>query len=148
MAVGPDVQRTHGEETERYVLTNLNMVRAGWGSGLCGQCGPGAGSGAGGGGGPWRPPLAHPQEPVDTAPRTWGLRTASVGWLIWWVELSVSLRLGSHLRLRVLGWGEMLSVLISRSTGEFEEEEATPSFLLLGPCASGPSSLASPPTSL
>ncbi|KAI4577910.1 hypothetical protein MJT46_019441, partial [Ovis ammon polii x Ovis aries] len=34
VAVGPDVQRTHGEETERYVLTNLNMVRAGWGSGL------------------------------------------------------------------------------------------------------------------
>ncbi|XP_069438153.1 A disintegrin and metalloproteinase with thrombospondin motifs 13 isoform X12 [Ovis canadensis] len=25
VAVGPDVQRTHGEETERYVLTNLNM---------------------------------------------------------------------------------------------------------------------------
>ena len=46
MAVGPDVHRTHGEETERYVLTNLNMVRACWGSRLCGQCGPGAGSGA------------------------------------------------------------------------------------------------------
>lgn len=45
MAVGPDVHRTHGEETERYVLTNLNMVRAGRGSGLCGQCRPGAGSG-------------------------------------------------------------------------------------------------------
>ena len=46
VAVGPDVHRTHGEETERYVLTNLNMVRACWGSRLCGQCGPGAGSGA------------------------------------------------------------------------------------------------------
>lgn len=26
MAVGPDVQQAHREDTERYVLTNLNIV--------------------------------------------------------------------------------------------------------------------------
>lgn len=28
MAVGPDVHQAHEEDTERYVLTNLNMVSA------------------------------------------------------------------------------------------------------------------------
>lgn len=28
MAVGPDVYQAHEEDTERYVLTNLNMVSA------------------------------------------------------------------------------------------------------------------------
>lgn len=28
VAVGPDVYQAHGEDTERYVLTNLNMVSA------------------------------------------------------------------------------------------------------------------------
>lgn len=30
MAVGPDVYQAHQEDTERYVLTNLNMVSVPW----------------------------------------------------------------------------------------------------------------------
>lgn len=37
VAVGPDVHRAHREDTERYVLTNLNMVSARVGGGLCGR---------------------------------------------------------------------------------------------------------------
>lgn len=37
VAVGPDVQQAHQEDTERYVLTNLNMVSAGMGHRLCGR---------------------------------------------------------------------------------------------------------------
>lgn len=33
MAVGPDVYQAHKEDTERYVLTNLNMVSVPWGPG-------------------------------------------------------------------------------------------------------------------
>lgn len=51
MAVGPDVHRAHEEDTERYVLTNLNMVSTpracadrsrgrGGGSGTPGRSGP------------------------------------------------------------------------------------------------------------
>lgn len=92
----------------------------------------GRAQGPGGGGGAWRPPLARPWEPVDTAPRTRGLCTVSVGSLIWWVELGVSLRLGSHLRLRVLGWGEMRSILIPHLTGECNAQLLAPGSLCSG----------------
>lgn len=52
LAVGPDVYRAHQEDTERYVLTNLNMVSV-----------PCAAA-------PWMAPAPTrgTQEPLDTAP--------------------------------------------------------------------------------
>lgn len=38
MAVGPDVHQAHQEDTERYVLTNLNMVRAPGSPGVGATC--------------------------------------------------------------------------------------------------------------
>ena len=70
MAVGPDVHQAHGEDTERYVLTNLNMVRPRRAAGAAGSADRGRARGPGGNGSPWRPPLAHPWELVDTASHT------------------------------------------------------------------------------
>lgn len=50
MAVGPDVHQAHQEDTERYVLTNLNIVSPSWG------CWPSWGTGG-------------PHEPLGTVPR-------------------------------------------------------------------------------
>lgn len=107
MAAGPDVHQAHGEDTERYVLTNLNMVRPRRAAGAVGSADRGRARGPGG----QRRSLETTAGPSmgacgHSVPHP-GLCTMSVGWLIWWVELGVSLRLGSHLRLRVLGWGEV-----------------------------------------
>lgn len=55
MAVGPDVYQAHQEDTERYVLTNLNMVSVPWGADpLDGADHKRWGSGASGHGAPHR----------------------------------------------------------------------------------------------
>lgn len=59
----------------------------------------------GGGGCPQRPRPARPREPLDTAPCGRGLCRAPVSCLVWGAELSMNLRLGSHLGLGALGWG-------------------------------------------
>lgn len=53
MAVGPDVYQAHQEDTERYVLTNLNMVSVPCAAGSMDGAGPNAwDSGASGHGAP------------------------------------------------------------------------------------------------
>lgn len=54
VAVGPDVYQAHQEDTERYVLTNLNMVSAPRGR-LTAS-------------GPWTPPGRPPAGPRDACP--------------------------------------------------------------------------------
>lgn len=93
VAVGPDVYQAHQEDTERYVLTNLNMVSPLWSRPL-GRCWPeGAGLGS--------LQIRHPM------PGAWG--GMCVGWLTGYFELGlnsgVTLRLGSCLGPRALAWG-------------------------------------------
>nr|XP_036863686.1 A disintegrin and metalloproteinase with thrombospondin motifs 13-like isoform X2 [Manis javanica] len=61
VAVGPDVYQAHQEDTERYVLTNLNMVSTPGGTGS-GQCRPRTGL--------QDPGALLSREPLDTAPHT------------------------------------------------------------------------------
>lgn len=63
VAVGPDVYQAHQEDTERYVLTNLNIVSGG---GLA-MAGTGRWAQAPGGS------VGFPSEPLDIVPHPQGL---------------------------------------------------------------------------
>lgn len=77
VAVGPDVYQAHQDDTERYVLTNLNMVSACLGSGLWGWTALTAGSGL-------MDPLGQRlSSRTVTRPSSGGSGGMSVGCLIW-----------------------------------------------------------------
>lgn len=62
VAVGPDVYQAHREDTERYVLTNLNIV-SGAGQWLVQEGGLRVSGG----------PMGSPSKPQDTGPPLTGL---------------------------------------------------------------------------